>query len=115
MFEWLEHEISTIKTIGFHVVDGPADAQLREAVTSSSFSVPSSYRQFVLKFGNAKLYKNFERNSYRIGIFASPRQSVLTNGTPIYRLGFHDGASVYVKPPFDDPERLPIFEFEDGD
>jgi len=44
MFEWLEKEIATIKTPRFHLVDGPADGKLREAVFSfraaAAHSVP---------------------------------------------------------------------------
>ncbi len=35
MFEWLEEEISAVKThFGFHVVDGPDNAQLRTRYAS---------------------------------------------------------------------------------
>jgi hypothetical protein len=112
MFEWLEHEISVIKTPGFHSVDGPADAKLREAVTASPLRLPLSYQQFVLKFGNAKLYRR-SRNGYRIGVFAGPREATLNDGTRVYHLGFHDGASVYVKPS-SGTARFPIFEFEEN-
>lgn len=111
MFEWLELELSLIKTPRFHLIEGPADLKLAELVTQSSLPVPSSYKQFILKFGNAKLYRT-ARTSYRIGIFAGPREATLHDGTHIYHLGFHEGASVYVKPE-SSPGDFPIFEFED--
>jgi hypothetical protein len=114
MFEWLEQEISAIKTPGFHSVDGPVDEKLREAIVASPLQLPFSYRQFVLKFGNARLYRNTENNSYRVGVFASPKASVLKDGTTIYHLGFHDGASVYIKPSFD-AAAVPIFEYEEDE
>ncbi len=112
MFEWFEQEASAIKTPRFHVIDGPPDAKLREAVLGSGLPVPSAYKEFVLKFGNARLYRN-RRISFRIGIFAAPREAVLNNGTRIYHLGFHDGASVYVKRETRSGQH-PIFEFESG-
>lgn len=111
MFEWLEQEVSAIKTPRFHVVDGPADAKLREAVIGSGFPMPSAYKEFVLKFGNAKLYRNARNDSYQIGVFAGPREAVLDNGTRIYHVGFHDGACVYMKR-LSSLSPLPIFEFE---
>ena len=96
MFEWLEQEILAIKTPRFHVVDGPAAAKLREAILQSNLPLPPSYREFVVKFGNAKLYRMAGSDSYRIGVFAGPREATLADGTRIYHLGFHDGASVYV-------------------
>lgn len=111
MFEWLEQEISRIKTPRFHVVDGPADPKLREAVIGSDLPMPPTYKEFVLKFGNAKLYRNARNNNYQIGIFAGPREAVLKNGTHIYHIGFHDGASVYLKRP-SNSGLFPVFEFE---
>ena len=104
--------MSRIKTPRFHVVDGPPDAKLREAVIGSGLPVPPAYKEFVLKFGNAKLYRN-ARNGYQIGVFAGPREAVLDDGTRIYHIGFHDGASVYVKPTSSSAP-LPIIEFEAG-
>src|ERR1051326_4248681 len=113
MFEWLEQEISAIKTPRFHVVDGPADAKLRQAVSESRVAMPSAYKEFVLKFGNAKLYRDFQSDSYRLGVFAGPREAMLDDGTRIYHIGFHDGASVYVKC-LSNSALAPIFEFEAG-
>jgi hypothetical protein len=97
MYEWLEKEISAIKTRGFHQVDGPADSKLREAVLQSTLSLPESYRAFVLKFGNAKLYRTAD-HAYLLGVFAGPRSKALRGGSAIYEIGFHDGAKVCVRP-----------------
>jgi|SRR5882724_5622651 len=113
MFEWLEQEISAIKTSRFHVVDGPVEAKLREAVMQSGLPLPPSYKEFVLKFGNAKLYRSDGSESYQIRVFAGPREATLNDGTRIYHLGSHDGASVYVKLESNSTE-LPVFEFESG-
>jgi len=97
MFEWLEKELSAIKTPRFHVVDGPPDSKLREAVMQSSLLLPASYREFVLRFGNARLYRR-SRNGYLIGVFAGPREQKFNDGTRAYQIGFHDDASVYIEP-----------------
>lgn len=96
MFEWLEREITAIRTPRFHVVDGPADPRQREAVMQSVLPLPLTYREFVLKFGNTKLYRT-SRGSYRIGVFAGPREGTHDDGTRICQIGFHDGAKVYMK------------------
>ncbi len=113
MYEWLEHEISAIKTPRFHVIDGPVEAKLQEAIMQSGLLLPSSYREFALRFGNAKLYRMAQSDIYQIGVFAAPREAILGDGTRIYHLGFHDDASVYVKPVSDSIE-FPIYEFESG-
>ncbi len=110
MFDWLEREISEIKTPRFHLIDGPAPQILRESIIRSPMPVPASYKQFVLRFGNAKLYRN-GRTSYTIGVFASPKETTLIDGARIWHLGFHSGASVYIKPECGLDK---IFEFEDG-
>jgi hypothetical protein len=113
MFEWLEQEIAAIHTPRFHLVDGPVEAGMREMIVQSGVPVPASYMQFVLKFGNAKLYRDVRHTSYQIGVFAAPRVSTLGDGTDLYHIGFHDGASVYIKPG-KNRDTLPIYEFESG-
>src|ERR1700719_1368324 len=94
MFDWLEQEIWTIKTRGFHVVDGPADAGLRAAVEGSEAPIPRSYKEFVLRFGNAKLYKQL--SYYKVGVLASPREEVnKESGEVFYRFGHYDANSAY--------------------
>jgi hypothetical protein len=57
LFDWLEHELATIQTRKFHLVDGPASAELASAIHDSGVPVPPSYLEFVLRFGNARLYR----------------------------------------------------------
>lgn len=114
MYEWLEQEIAAIHTPRFHLVDGPASAEMQEIILRSGLPVPASYMQFVLKFGNAKLYRDVRHNRYEIGVFAAPRVSTLADGTQLYHIGFHDGASVYIKPG-ENLDTLPIYEFEAGE
>ncbi len=47
-------------------VDGPAGADLRAAVESSPLHLPTSYKEFVLTFGNARLYK--QHAGYGLGV-----------------------------------------------
>jgi hypothetical protein len=51
VFEWLEQEMSQIKTNKFHLVDGPASRELKQAVEGCELPLPASYRNFVLRFG----------------------------------------------------------------
>jgi hypothetical protein len=113
LYEWLESEILAIKTPRFHVVDGPAGETLKESISLSDAPVPVSYMEFVLKFGNAKLYRDARRDSYRIGVFGAPRLMILDDGTRIYNLGFEEGASVYVKER-DEVAIIPIYHWESG-
>jgi hypothetical protein len=69
-FEWLEKEISEVKTRRFFDFDGPASSDLTRAIESSSLLVPDSYKAFVLQFGNAKLYK--QKVGYALGVRAAP-------------------------------------------
>jgi hypothetical protein len=113
MFEWLEREIETIKTPKFHLVDGPAEGKLKDAVLGSMLPLSASYKEFVLKFGNAKLYRTARDGSYRVGVLAGPREALLSGGDRVYYTGFHDGATVYVRAPLI-PTHMSIYEFESG-
>lgn len=97
MYDWLERELGVIKTPKFHLVDGPATPELREVILHSRLRLPTAYKEFVLQFGNAKLYRKSRNDSYSIGIFAMPREAQLDDETRVYEIGFHDGAKVYVE------------------
>lgn len=94
MFEWLQKELQAVKTPRFHLVEGAVDPRLSDAIIGSKVPLPLSYKEFVLKFGNAKLYRN-SRNGYLITIFAGPRE-ISNGGDGAYQIGYHDGASVCI-------------------
>jgi hypothetical protein len=90
MYEWLEQEIAEIRTNKFHRVDGPAGAKLRRAVQSTRQPAPASYREFVLKFGNADLYRQDELDLYYITVYASLREWKTKEGQVLWLLGRHN-------------------------
>jgi hypothetical protein len=96
MFEWLEKELATIRTHRFHIIDGPAEPVLRSAINNTSLHFQKSYIEFVLRFGNAKLYRK-SLWGYTIGIFAGPREIKLQDETLAYKIGFHDSATALFK------------------
>ena len=96
MFDWLALELSKIRTPRFHIVDGQADSKLREAIISSPLRLPTSYENFVLQFGNAKLYRK-SRCGYVVGVFAGPQKFSMTDGTSAYEIGFHNSEKVLLK------------------
>lgn len=116
MFEWLENEIRAVKTPCFHLVDGPADDRLRDAIDESPLALPDSYKAFVLAFGNAKLYRRPRNGSYWVGVLAGPLEATLTNGQVDYLIGHFDDARAYVRPPNDHWHggELPILEWHGG-
>ncbi|MBX7104481.1 MAG: SMI1/KNR4 family protein [Gemmataceae bacterium] len=85
MFEWLEEEMARIKTRKFHLVDGPAPAELRQAVESCKLPLPPSYKEFVLRFGNAELYRY--STNYYVTIFAGPREAENLDGEAFVQFG----------------------------
>jgi hypothetical protein len=73
VFEWLDELAARIKTNKFFLMDGPASAELRQAVESSDAPLPPSYREFVLRFGNAELFRY--GSNYYVTVFADPREA----------------------------------------
>jgi hypothetical protein len=113
MFDWLELELSTIKTRRFHVVDGVADPALRAAVEESEAPVPVSYKDFVLRFGNAKLYK--KHGYYIVGVLAGPVEEQSRDGESLYRIGHYQSSNAYFKASLlRGEEEAPVFEGQDG-
>ena len=90
MFEWLDQELAEIRTKRFHFVDGTASDALRDSVLSSPLPAPPSYVQFVLRFGNAKLYRMTGLNLYWIRVLAAPQEVDSRVGEPRLYIGGYD-------------------------
>lgn len=95
MFAWLTQEIASINTRKFYVVDGPASEELRQAVERSDLAVPPSYKQFVLEFGNAALYRS--GSQYLVQVFAAPREVVTDDNEVLLYFGRTDRSLAYFK------------------
>lgn len=93
MYERLVEEIARIKTRKFHLVDGPASAELRQVIQGNAVPVPQSYKDFILRFGNAKLY--YQQGIYLIHVFASLREARSNEGDSLLHFGQTDTASAY--------------------
>lgn len=95
MFESLVEEIEGIKTHKFHLIEGPASPDLREVISKAVLPLPPSYTNFVLRFGNAKLYRR--TNYYLIEIYAGPREAATPSGEPLIGFGRTHSSLAYFK------------------
>lgn len=97
MFDWLDEELATIRTRRFHVVDGPADAAFREVILDSPLPAPRSYVDFVLRFGNAKLYRMPKLDLHWMRVYAAPRAVMWHTGEPLVGVGGYDETEAYLR------------------
>ena len=95
-YDWLQKEIDEIKTPKFHLIDGQAEPAFRDAVSNSALDIPRSYMDFVIRFGNAKLYRR-DRDGYGVVIWAGPRSRPSPPEAPFYFVGFHGGGYIGVR------------------
>jgi hypothetical protein len=95
MYEWLENEMSRVRTRKFFLVDGPLPADKHELVEKTELPVPPSYKSFVLRFGNAKLYRC--GGQYRVQVFAVPSEDEADEGEALLLFGRTDRSLVYFK------------------
>ncbi|MEX2027474.1 MAG: hypothetical protein WEH44_09235 [Pirellulaceae bacterium] len=111
MYEWLVAEIAEVKEPKFHIVDGPANEELREAIRTTKLAAPKSYKQFALELGNCKLYrKDGDIDGYHIHVLASMREMENSKGEQWNRAG-----SAYFKTELLDSEQeSPVFEYFSG-
>jgi hypothetical protein len=109
-FEWLEKEISEVKTRRFFDFDGPASGDLKSAIENSNLPLPDSYKAFVLQFGNAKLYK--QHAGYAIGVRAGPVEAVSRKkAEPLMIFGhFRDHHAYFKVDLLECGEESPVFE-----
>lgn len=113
MFSWLEDEMARIKTNKFHLVDGPLPAEQRELVERAELPVPPSYKQFVIRFGNAKLYR--QGSVYLVQVFAVPAEAQSDDGEALLHFGRTDMALAYFKESLLVPgSESPVFEWRHG-
>jgi hypothetical protein len=106
-YSWLREEMSRVKTRRFFVVDGPATDELRAAVAGRALAFPESYCDFVLSFGNAKLFRRHD--SYLIGVLAAPRSDDRETGRLV--IGHYLAAEVFYRPDLlSSGEESPVFE-----
>jgi hypothetical protein len=57
MYDWLVQEMAAIRTGKFFKTDGPIAADKREAIDRAGAPFPPSYLEFVVRFGNANLFR----------------------------------------------------------
>ncbi len=96
MFEWLDKEIYLVRDTVLHSLDGPASPALREAICDNSERFPEDYVNFILKYGNARLFK--WQDCYLLQVFATPDLLECPEGL-LFRFGTDDDEDVYF---FDD-------------
>jgi hypothetical protein len=94
-FRWLADEIAQVRTPKFFVVAGPPPPGLREAILSQQAGVPPSYVDFVLQFGNAKLYR--QPVGYALGVLGVPQRAETPTGEELMCIGHYDGRRAYFK------------------
>jgi len=110
MFEWLIEEMTKIKTGKFHLVDGAASAEFRRAVETALVPIPPSYKEFVLRFRNAKLYR--QGSIYLVQVFAAPREAQSDDGESLLHFGRTDLSLAYFKEALlVDGAESPVFEW----
>ena len=113
MFDSLMDEMSQIKTRKFHLVDGPASPELRAAVEASGWRLPPPYEEFVLQFGNAKLYRR--SSSWLVEVYAGPREAVSAEGEPLVHFGRTQTSLAYFKESLlVEGSESPVFEWRHG-
>lgn len=109
MFEWLDEELARIHTPKFHLLHGPASPELRRAVGSWSWPLPPSYRHFVLRHGNARLYR---RSSYwLVEVYAGPREAEDDRGERLVHFGRTHISLAYSRETLLDGGESPVFEW----
>jgi len=114
VFEWLDDELTRIHTPKFHCVDGPASTDLKNAVEASDSLMPASYKEFVLRFGNAKLYRT--GSYYKVIVFAGPRDADGPDGERLVHFGRTHTSLAYFKESLLCANReSPVFEWTGPD
>ena len=109
MFNWLKRQIQEVRTHKFFEVEGPATKGLLTAVQARGGCLPPSYVEFVLTFGNVRLYRVL--SYYVVGVQAPPEEERTTQGELVFRMGHRDDRGAYFKHRLlKNGEESPVFE-----
>jgi hypothetical protein len=95
MFDWLIDEMERVKTRNFYVVDEELSVDRRELFHNSEVLLPPSYQEFVIQFGNAKLYHS--GNIYLVEVYSFPSKIEMDDGDSLLHFGRTDLALAYFK------------------
>ncbi|MBS0168374.1 MAG: SMI1/KNR4 family protein [Nitrospira sp.] len=106
MYEWLEEELRRVQWPKFHHV---SKAGARELIDPT---LPASYREFVKKFGAAKLYRR--NDHYQIGVLYPP-ELVRIAGSNALLVGYSIGIDVFFRmEDLAEGQEARIYELIDG-
>lgn len=109
MFEWLENELSQIKTPSFHVTDIANAPHSLAHLRSEGVFLPPSYQAFLTKFGEAKLYRH--NHYYLLVVFSPPAYVIDESGQRLVKIGYSSFGTAYLKYALLKPNaESPVFE-----
>jgi hypothetical protein len=113
MFDRLISELARIRTRKFHIVDGSASPELREAIEKSGMALPPSFKAFVIHFGNAQLYRR--ANYHLIEIVAGPKTAIGDGGEALIQFGrTHTSFAYFKESLLVSGHESPVFEWHHG-
>src|SRR6266404_1036711 len=72
-----------------YLTGGPMPARTRKAMEDSKVLIPPSYKAFILRFGNANLYRK-AGNTYLVRVYAAPREVESDEGESLLHFGRTD-------------------------
>ena len=95
VYEWLENEVSNIKMKTIHCLGSCLEDDELSVLLKNYPYLPSSYVEFVSKFGSAKLYKM--KSYYKIGVLCPPKKITFPDGEKLLMIGHFDDSRVFFK------------------
>ena len=107
MYEWLDQEISNVKTPKFFLTHEESTTDRHDDVFLAT--MPTAYGEFLSKFGRSKFFRIFT-GGYIIGIFEIPQTETIDLETYWY-IGWYDERRVLLKDIRQTrPDECPVFE-----
>jgi hypothetical protein len=87
-YSWLEEEAEKIHWRRFFEFKDNADEKSLEKLELKVGTLPSDFKQFVLKFGDVNLFRNRDRDSYLLSVMSQPRVRKNLQGEILLEFGF---------------------------
>ncbi|MEX2174636.1 MAG: hypothetical protein WD872_09765 [Pirellulaceae bacterium] len=116
MYRWLAQQIAAARQPHLHLVEGPADEQLHQAIGATKLAAPRSYKVFVLELGNCRLFRVAgSDDEYLLEVMSELRQMQTRDGTTYEWFGSYQNRPACFRGDLLAGEReSPVFEWHGG-
>jgi hypothetical protein len=100
MYDWLSEQVAGVKWQRFFAFKRDAEPNAIASIERQFAVLPHDYKSFILRFGEARLFRCLDHPSYNLAVFARPRVLEGRKGETLLAIGFFvNGGYAHLRKP----------------